>query len=361
MIISELFTNFAPSSNKIAVMIKIIQQISRTLATYSSAYVILAALLAFLWPTLFGWVRGDVSSLILGIIMLTMGLTLTSNDFKILFSRPLDILIGACAQYTLMPLIAYTLTHLFGLNPYLSIGVILVGCCPGGVSSNIMSYLCRGDVAFSVGMTTASTLLAPVMTPLLVWWLADTKIEVDALGMFRGILFITVLPVAAGFLLNHYAGRQKSFKDIQQSMPGVSVTCLALIVGGVVSQVKPQLMLNGATLFCQMLAVVFCHNTLGYLTGYGVGTLCHFGTAKKRTLSIEVGMQNAGMATVLASAFFANGDILAATPEAILCVVPCAISCVYHSISGTLLASLFVWYDKRQENRDKIIHSNKTI
>ena len=134
-------------------------------------------------------------------------------------------------------------------------------------------------------------------------------------------------------------------------MPGVSVTCLALIVGGVVSQVKPQLMIHGMGLFLLMLAVVFCHNTLGYLLGYNVGRLFHFSLAKKRTISIEVGMQNAGMATVLATAFFANDDILARNPEAILCVVPCAISCAYHSISGTVLAGLYVKYDQRHVNQ----------
>jgi BASS family bile acid:Na+ symporter len=163
--------------------------------------------------------------------MLTMGLTLTVDDFKELFRRPLDIFIGACAQYTLMPLIAWTLTQAFQLNPYLSIGIILVGCCPGGVSSNIMSYLCRGDVAYSVGMTTASTLLAPLMTPLLVWRLAGSRIEVDVLGMFKGILLITLIPVAIGFIANIMLGKKRIFKDIQSVMPGVSVTCLALIVG----------------------------------------------------------------------------------------------------------------------------------
>ena len=311
-------------------MQELLKRVSAWMASHSSTYVIAAAVMAFLLPDTFSWVRGDVSSVILGVIMLTMGLTLTADDFRILFSRPMDIFIGACAQFTLMPLLAYALTVVFGLNPYLSIGIILVGCCPGGVSSNIMSFLCRGDVAFSVGMTTASTLLAPLMTPLLVWWLADTRIEVDTLGMFRGILLITILPVALGFVVNRYAGRQRWYGDVRQVMPGVSVTCLALIVGGVVAQ-----------------AVVFCHNTLGYVLGYNVGRLFGFSTAKKRTISIEVGMQNAGMATVLATAFFANDAVLAATPEAILCVVPCAISCAYHSISGTVLASLYRRYETK--------------
>lgn len=329
-------------------MQELLKRVSAWMASHSSTYVIAAAVMAFLLPDTFSWVRGDVSSVILGVIMLTMGLTLTADDFRILFSRPMDIFIGACAQFTLMPLLAYALTVVFGLNPYLSIGIILVGCCPGGVSSNIMSFLCRGDVAFSVGMTTASTMLAPLMTPLLVWWLADTRIEVDTLGMFRGILLITILPVALGFVVNRYADRQRWYGDVRQVMPGVSVTCLALIVGGVVAQVKPQLMQHGMGLFLLMLAVVFCHNTLGYILGYSVGRLFKFSTAKKRTISIEVGMQNAGMATVLATAFFANDAVLAVTPEAILCVVPCAISCAYHSISGTVMAGLYRRYGEKE-------------
>ena len=328
-------------------MTTLLLRTSNFLASHSSLYVILAAIVAFLLPETFSWVKGDVSSIILGIIMLTMGLTLSVDDFRELFRRPLDILIGACAQYTLMPMIAWGLSMVFDLNPYLSIGIILVGCCPGGVSSNIMSYLCHGDVAYSVGMTTASTLLAPLMTPLLVWWLADTRIEVDVAGMFRGILLITLIPVGIGFMANTLLGKRKAFGQIQSIMPGISVTCLALIVGGVVAQVTPQLMNSGVALFLLMLCVVFLHNTLGYFTGYGIGCLFGFSTAKKRTISIEVGMQNAGMATVLATSFFAKPEILSHNPEAILCVVPCAISCAYHSISGTILASLFVKMDQK--------------
>ena len=317
------------------------KSISRFLSNHSSLYVIAAACLAAACPPIFTWVHGDTSSVILGFIMLTMGLTLTTDDFRALARRPLDILVGTLAQFTLMPIIAFTLTRVFGLDAYLAIGIILVGCCPGGVSSNIMSYLCRGDVAFSVGMTTVSTLLAPVVTPLLVWWLADTRIEVDAWGMFRGILLITLLPVGCGFAINTLLRGRRALSEAQQLMPGASVTGLALIVGGVVAQVMPQLEVNGLGLLLLMIAVVFCHNTLGYLTGYGVGRLMHFNTAKRRTISIEVGMQNAGMATVLSTAFFATPEILSHTPEAVLCVVPCAISCAYHSISGTILANIY--------------------
>ena len=148
-------------------MLKLFQGLSRWLANYTSIFVIGVAVFTFFFPHTFDWVRGTTQTVILGIIMLTMGLTLTTNDFKILAQRPLDVFIGACAQFIIMPGVAYTLVHVWHLDPALALGILLVGCCPGGVSSNIMSYLCHGDVAFSVGMTCASTILAPVMTPLL--------------------------------------------------------------------------------------------------------------------------------------------------------------------------------------------------
>ncbi len=303
----------------------------------ASKIVIATAVLSFLLPTMFSWVRGNISSVILGFIMLTMGLTLSTDDFKILLKRPQDIAIGAVAQFTVMPFLAFGLAKIFGLNPYLAVGIILVGCCPGGVSSNIMSFLCKGDVAYSVGMTTVSTLLAPLMTPFLVWELADTTINVDTIGMFLNILLVTILPVSLGCLLNYIVGKSQNFKTLQSVMPGCSVIGLALIVGGVVSQVQPQLISNGVVLFFLVLAVVFMHNGIGYVLGYNVGRLFKFPLAMKKTLSIEVGMQNAGMATVLASEFFVNGS----NPDSVLCVLPCAISCAYHSISGTILAGLF--------------------
>jgi len=254
-----------------------------------------------------------------------------------LLKRPQDIAIGAVAQFTVMPFLAFGLAKIFGLNPYLAVGIILVGCCPGGVSSNIMSFLCKGDVAYSVGMTTVSTLLAPLMTPFLVWELADTTINVDTIGMFLNILLVTILPISLGCLLNYIVGKSQNFKTLQSVMPGCSVIGLALIVGGVVSQVQPQLISNGVVLFFLVLAVVFMHNGIGYVLGYNVGRLFKFPLAMKKTLSIEVGMQNAGMATVLASEFFVNGS----NPDSVLCVLPCAISCAYHSISGTILAGLF--------------------
>lgn len=315
------------------------QRLSRWLASNASWVVIAAAVFTFFLPSAFNWVRGNTQTVILGIIMLTMGLTLTTQDFKILAQRPFDILIGACAQFFIMPCVAYLLVHVFQLESALALGILLVGCCPGGVSSNIMSYLCHGDVAFSVGMTCASTLLAPVMTPLLMEFTAGEIIEIDAIGMFVNILIVTIIPVGIGCYLNYTYSKKEVFPKIQSLMPGLSVTCLACIVGGVVSTVHDDLVARGLMLFLWTFAVVFCHNSLGYLLGWTAGTLAKFNMPKKRTISIEVGMQNAGLATVLAGTFFA------AQP---LAVLPCAISCAWHSISGTILAGIFLKLDRKK-------------
>lgn len=326
-------------------MYNILFKASQWLSTYTSYFIIAVAMMTFFVPDAFTWVYGDTQSCILGFIMLTMGLTLTTQDMKILASRPFDILIGTCAQFSLMPLIAYALTvgvGYWGLDvpKPIIVGIILVGCCPGGVSSNIMSYLCKGDVAFSVGMTTVSTLLAPIVTPLLVLWLAGEKVEVDAWGMFQNILIVTLIPVAVGFLCNLLWGKKENFKKTQSVMPAFSVLGLACIVGGVVAAVHDKLLMEGFSFFLTVFAVVLCHNSLGYLLGYSVGRLFHFSKAKNRTVSIEVGMQNAGLATVLASKFF-----LVTCP---LAVIPCAVSCAWHSISGTIIATWFASRDKKQ-------------
>jgi len=304
----------------------------------SSLWVIGTAVIAFVFPDLFGWVRGNVSSVILGVIMLTMGLTLTTQDFRNLARRPADIGIGALAQYLIMPLLALGLTKIFGLSPYLAIGFILVGCCPGGVSSNLMSYLCKGDVAYSVGMTTVSTLLAPVMTPFLVYLLADTSIDVDTWGMLRNIFLVTILPLTLGFVIKKYIKPESKAENIIiKTTPELAVIALMMIVGGVVSQVQPQLVKEPFTLLLIVLGVVMLHNGIGYVLGFSVGRLLRFELPKKKTLALEIGMQNAGMATVLASTFFvAEGN-----PETAICVLPCAVSCAYHSISGTVLAGWF--------------------
>ncbi|MDO5409797.1 MAG: bile acid:sodium symporter family protein [Lachnospiraceae bacterium] len=339
---------------------KALQKVSKFLSNYTSIVVIAIAVVTFLAPILMQWVnfqlftdpvgnRFTSQSIILGVIMFSMGLTLTTQDFKILAQRPFDICIGAAAQYLIMPFLAFALTKALHLPDAIALGLILVGCCPGGVSSNIMSYLCGGDVAFSVGMTTVSTLLSPLMTPLMVSLLASgATISIKGLPMFVSIIETVIIPIAIGFVINYLFGAKKTFQEIQKIMPGIAVLGLACVVGGVISSQGTKFFTSGVVIF----AAVLLHNGLGYLLGYGAGKLTGMSVAKKRTISIEVGMQNAGLATNLAttSAQFAN------TPES---AVICAVSCVWHSISGTLLAGFFAELDKKKAENPLKHHLNQ--
>ena len=333
-------------------VMKALQKASKFLSDYTSLVVIAIAVVTFFVPAMMGWVNNPLfvdpvsnkftcQSIIIGIIMFSMGLTLTTEDFKILAQRPFDICIGAIAQYLIMPFLAFALTKVLQLPDGIALGLILVGCCPGGVSSNIMSYLCGGDVAFSVGMTTVSTIISPVMTPLMVSLLASgTHITIKGLPMFVSIVETVIVPVAFGFLLNYLFGKKKTFTELQKVMPGVVVLGLACVVGGVVSSQGDKFFESGVVIF----VAVFLHNGLGYLLGYGAGRLTGMNTAKKRTISIEVGMQNAGLATNLAT----TTAQFAVAPES---AIICAVSCTWHSISGTLLAGLFAAYDKRKAGK----------
>lgn len=314
-------------------MMKSIQKLSAALTKWTPWFISAVALATFFCPEVFGWVRGNVQTFILGVIMLTMGMTLTADDFRVLVSHPFDIAIGSLAQFTLMPLIALGVSRLLALPDAVAVGLILVGCCPGGVSSNLMSFLCKGDVAFSVGITSLSTLFAPLTTPLLMWLLAGQTVEVDALGMFRSVLLVTLMPVGAGFLFNRFLGSRPAYRETMKIMPGVAVVALACIVGGVVSAQHDSILKSGFLIFVG----VFLHNVLGYALGYASGVFARFTNPKKRTISLEVGMQNAGLATVLATKHFP------ALPEVALAS---AVSCVWHSISGALLAGVFNMLDR---------------
>lgn len=328
---------------------KTLQKFSKLLSDYTSLVVIIIAAVTFFMPNLMNWVNFQLfidpvankftsQSIIIGIIMFSMGLTLTTDDFKILAKRPLDICIGAVAQYLIMPFLAFGVSKALQLPDGIALGLILVGCCPGGVSSNIMSYLCGGDVAFSVGMTTVSTILSPVMTPLMVSFLASgAKISIHGFPMLVSIVETVIIPVAFGFLLNFLYGKRNWFQQLQPLMPGIAVLGLACVVGGVISSQGAKFFQSGIVVF----VAVLLHNSLGYLLGYSAGKITGMNTAKRRTISIEVGMQNAGLATNLAT----TTAQFASTPES---AIICAVSCVWHSISGTLLAGFFSWTDKHK-------------
>lgn len=288
--------------------------------------VLLVAALALLVPASFSWIDTWAINPMLGVIMFGMGLTLSPQDFKIVLRRPKDILIGCLAQFTVMPLLALGLTVAFSLPKELAIGVILVGCCPGGTASNVITYLAKGDLALSVGMTAASTLLAPLLTPLLVWVLAGTMVNVDTLGMLLSIVYVVIAPIICGLLCQRFLPQLT--KRVTPYLPAFSSIVIALVVGIIVSHNADRLLTAGLL----VVAVVMIHNLLGLALGFTVGRLLHLQKPKCVALSIEVGMQNSGLASSLAVLHFA------AYPMA---TIPGAVFSVWHNISGALLAKFY--------------------
>ena len=296
------------------------------IAQWMGLLVLLVAAVAMFVPASFDWIETKTINPMLGVIMFGMGLTLSPKDFQIVLSRPKDILIGCLAQFTIMPLLAWLLTLAFSLPKELALGVILVGCCPGGTASNVITYLAKGDLALSVGMTACSTLLAPIVTPLLVWLMAGTMVNVDTLGMLLSIVYVVIAPIIAGLLCQHFLPRLT--KTVTPYLPAFSSLAIAITVGIVVSHNADRLMLGGMI----VILVVILHNLLGLSLGFVIGRLLRLEKPKCVALSIEVGMQNSGLASSLANMHFA------AYP---LATVPGAIFSVWHNISGALAARIF--------------------
>ena len=270
------------------------------------------------------------TSIALGIIMFGMGLTLTPPDFALVVRRPLPVLVGVVAQFVIMPTLAWVLAKAFQLDPMLAAGVILVGCAPGGTSSNVISYLAKGDVALSVTMTSISTLLAPLMTPLLTSWLAGQYMPVDAGAMTMSIVKMVLVPVVGGLVVRILFAR--AVERVLPAMPWVSVLGICYVVLAVVSKSAEKILSAGLLI----LLVVACHNVLGYLLGYGAGRMLGRDARVCRTISIEVGMQNSGLAATLAVAYF--------SPAAAL---PGAVFSTWHNLSGAVLAAIYRRLDGR--------------
>jgi len=269
---------------------------------------------------------GTLISILLGIVMFGMGLATKLEDFKVVFSRPRDIAVGCAAQFTVMPALAWALSRLFGLDEALTVGVVLVGCCPGGTASNVITYLAKGDLALSVGMTGVSTLLAPFLTPLLTLLLAGKTVEVNALGMFVGILWVVVLPICLGFIAKKLF--PQTTERVVRFMPAVSTTAIAVIIAIIVAANAERLFSGGLA----VVLVVVLHNVCGLLLGYLVAAALRLSEPKRRALCIEVGMQNSGLAASLAAAHFAAYPMAA---------VPGAIFSVWHNVSGAFAARFF--------------------
>ena len=305
-------------------ILKKIEKISSFASRYIGIIIIAFSCLAFFWRDGFAWMT-NYTSVFLGVIMFGMGLTIRMEDFRAIFSRPKEVVIGAVAQYTIMPVIAWLLCKVMNLPADLALGVILVGCCPGGTASNVITYIAGGDVALSVGMTIVSTLAAPVMTPFLVYILAGAWVEVSFWAMVISVVKVVLVPVLLGILINWVWGKQ--IQKISEILPLISVVSIVMIISGIVA-VNAEKILSCGLL---VLGVVVLHNLCGMGIGLGAAKILHIEYDKATAIAIEVGMQNSGLAISLATANFV------ANP---LATLPGAIFSVWHNISGSLFAGI---------------------
>jgi BASS family bile acid:Na+ symporter len=300
-------------------LLRFTQFIQKTFALW----VVLFAGIALIVPEAFVWLKVYISWM-LGIIMFGMGMSMTVDDFKGVLQSPKAVGIGVAAQFIVMPGLAYGLCQLFQLPPEIAIGVILVGCCPGGTASNVITYMAKGNTALSVACTSVSTILAPVLTPAIFYLLASQWIEINALSMLGSILQVVLFPIILGLIVRSLF-KQKVDAYIQV-MPLISVFAIVAIVAAIIAGSKVQILQSGLLI----LGVVALHNGLGYLLGFWASRFFKLPYADSKAIAIEVGMQNSGLGVALAAVHFAASPITA---------VPSAIFSLWHNISGPALAS----------------------
>ncbi|MEC0177514.1 bile acid:sodium symporter family protein [Paenibacillus favisporus] len=308
-----------------------VAKVSKVVGGTFSVWVILFACLGFFLPAVFIPLKGYIS-IFLGIVMFGMGLTLSSADFREVFRRPLEVLIGVVGHFIIMPLLAYVLALVLNLPPDIAVGVILVGCCPSGTSSNVMTLLAKGDVALGVSIASVSTIIAPLATPALISLLAGRWMPVDAGALIKDILMVVILPIVLGVIVKSLFKKQAEASA--QALPLVSTLAIVLIVAIVVAGSRTKIIESGLLIF----AVVILHNLLGYALGYLFAKLFRMNLSKRKAVLFETGMQNSGLGATLAAAHF--------NPVA---AVPSAIFSVWHNISGSLLAT---WFARRYEQAE---------
>ncbi|MCR4881193.1 MAG: bile acid:sodium symporter family protein [bacterium] len=313
-------------------------RISEFIGKHMAIIVLIIAVVSLFFSNHFLWIKTSYINYLLMIIMFGMGLTLKLDNFVMVFSHPKEIAWGAVSQYAIMPLLALGLSCLFHLDSALTAGVILVGTCPGGTASNVITYLSKGDVALSVCMTSVNTLLSPILTPLITFLILKATVETNILAMFLGIINVILVPIILGIIANKFFS--EFTEKITKILPGISVIAISLVIASVVSHNAKMILSAGGII----LLIVILHNLSGYIVGFFVGKLLRLSNAKTKAFSIEIGMQNSGLATSLANSTFPM------TPEA---AVPGAIFSVWHNISGGILAAIYRHWDN--EKQEKII------
>ncbi len=301
------------------ILFKFTQFVQKTFALW----VILFSGLTLYSPENFVWLKTYITWM-LGIIMFGMGMTMTLGDFKSVLQSPKAVTIGVFAQFIVMPALAYLLCKLFNLPTEIAIGVILVGCCPGGTASNVITYMAKGNTALSVACTSVSTILAPILTPAIFYVLASQWIDINAMSMLKSILQVVLFPIVLGLLVR--AILKNKVDHYIQVMPLISVVAIVAIVAAIIAGSKAQILESGL----MILGVVILHNGLGLLLGFWAARIFKLPYTDCKAISIEVGMQNSGLGVALAAVHFALSPITA---------VPSAIFSLWHNISGSALAT----------------------
>src|SRR5690625_187002 len=311
---------------------KLLEKISALAGKYFAILVIVVAVIAFLMPDSFSFL-GQYITILLGVVMFGMGLTLKPVDFKLVLKNPLSVIGGVLAQFIVMPLAAFIIAYLLNLPAELAAGLVLLGSVPGGTASNVMVYLARGNLPLSIAMTSFSTLLAPILTPFILLGLANQWMPINALDMLLDIVYVIIVPITLGLIVKWLMPVfvNKSIRII----PLVSVVAIILIVTAVVAGNVDTLAVAGILLFF----AVFLHNTAGLVLGYFVARLMRLTESDCRAISLEVGMQNSGLGVALATAHLGG-----------MAAVPSAIGAVWHNISGPILAT---YWSKRSVKEEK--------
>ena len=304
-------------------MLSVLRRLSVVLTRFMGVIIIAFSALALWQPWIFSWVAPHISTM-LGIIMLGMGMTLHWQDFSRVLRHPRDLGLGLVVQFGCMPLLAFALCHVFALPPELAMGMILVGTAPGGTASNVLTFIARGDVAFSVAMTAAATLVSLLLTPPLTWLLGGVWVPVDMGGLFWSIVKIVLVPVLLGLLLHHF---QRGLVDrLMPFLPLASALVITLVIAGIIAVNAQNILSAGPAIF----AAVIAHNLLGLAVGWFAACRLRFAPPRRRALAIEIGTQNSGLATALALAHF--------TPAA---AIAGALFSVWQNISGALLSNFW--------------------
>ena len=285
---------------------------------YFAAWVILFGIVAYFWPGPFKALR-DYNKLFFGLTMFGIGAVLQAEDFKRILQKPIIVLIGSCAQFSIMPLGAFFLARLFGLPPEIAVGLILTGSAPGAMASNVMSYIAKADTAYSVSLTAVSTLLCPLLTPGLTFLLARSQLNVPFLDMFWDVIYMVILPLFVGFGVRHYF--REKLEKIVPIFPAISVTFIIFICSLVIALNRDYL----ADVTGIILAVGIILNIYGMLAGYSVGSIFRMNIRRRRTLAIEIGMQNAGLGTTLALDHFGEKAAMPAAIFVFICIITASV------------------------------------